>query len=105
MSAAPSLWVKCTRCGELLYQRELERNLKVCHKCGYHFRLRAYERVELFADDSSFEERDAGMRSSDPLRFVSRDKPYRERLIEAQQTSGMSEAVIYGRARLCDLQI
>lgn len=105
MSVAPSLWVKCTRCGELLYQRELARNLQVCHKCNYHFRLRAYERVELFADEGSFDEVDAEMRSTDPLHFVSRGKAYTDRLVEAQQTSGMNEAVIYGTARVQDQPI
>jgi acetyl-CoA carboxylase carboxyl transferase subunit beta len=98
--SAPSLWVKCTRCGELLYQRELSRNLKVCHKCQFHFRLTAYERVDLFADRDSFRELDAGMRSFDPLGFVSRGKAYPDRLAEARKSSGLSEAAIYGTAQL-----
>ncbi|MBV8085787.1 MAG: acetyl-CoA carboxylase carboxyltransferase subunit alpha [Chloroflexi bacterium] len=105
LSAAPNLWVKCTRCGELLYQRELAKNLQVCQRCQFHFRLRAYERVEVFADPDSFHELDAGMQSADPLRFVSRDKRYPDRLIEAQQSSGLTEAVIYGTARLKEQQI
>jgi len=98
--SAPSLWVKCTRCGELLYQRELARNLKVCHKCQYHFRLTAYERVELFADPDSFHELDADMRSVDALRFVSRGKAYPDRLAEARKSAGLPEAAIYGTAKL-----
>jgi acyl-CoA carboxylase subunit beta len=98
--AAPNLWVKCTRCGELLYQRELVRNLKVCHKCQHHFRLGAYERVELFADPDSFRELDADMRSADPLQFNSRGKAYPDRLAEAHDSAGLIEAVIYGTARL-----
>jgi acyl-CoA carboxylase subunit beta len=98
--SAPSLWVKCTRCGELLYQRELSRNLKVCHKCQFHFRLSAYERVEMFADPDSFRELDAGMRSLDLLSFVSRGKAYPDRLAEARKSAGLAEAVIYGTARL-----
>ena len=96
--SAPSLWVKCTRCGELLYQRELDRNLQVCHKCQFHFRLGAYERVQLFADPDSFHELDAGMRSLDPLHFVSRGKRYPDRLAEARASAGLPEAVIYGTA-------
>ncbi|HLY65828.1 MAG TPA: acetyl-CoA carboxylase carboxyltransferase subunit beta, partial [Chloroflexota bacterium] len=98
--AAPNPWVKCIRCGELLYLRELNRNLKVCHKCQYHFRLQAPERVELFADPDSFRELDADLQSADPLRFMSRDKSYPDRLIEAQESSGLVEAVIYGTAQL-----
>ncbi len=44
------LWVKCPKCHELLYAKELERNLKVCAKCGHHFRLSAWERIELLMD-------------------------------------------------------
>ncbi|HLQ33660.1 MAG TPA: acetyl-CoA carboxylase carboxyltransferase subunit alpha [Chloroflexota bacterium] len=95
-----ALWVKCTRCGELLYQRELDRNLRVCHKCQYHFRLRARERVELFADPDSFRELDADLRTADPLHFVARDKAYPERLAEARQSAELPEAAIYGTARL-----
>src|SRR6185437_7407728 len=95
-----ALWVKCTHCGELLYQRELARNLKVCHKCQFHFRLGAYERVELFADEGTFRELDRDMRSCDPLRFVSRGKAYPDRLAEARDSAGLPEAVIYGTARL-----
>ncbi len=97
---APNLWVKCGRCGELLYQRELVRNFKVCHKCQHHFRLGAYERIELFADADSFRELDAGMRSADPLQFTSRGKPYPDRLAEARESAGLTEAVVYGTARL-----
>ncbi|HLG71231.1 MAG TPA: acetyl-CoA carboxylase carboxyltransferase subunit alpha [Chloroflexota bacterium] len=97
-----ALWVKCTRCGELLYQRELAKNLKVCHKCQFHFRLSARERVDLFADEDSFRELDAGMRSRDLLSFVSRGKAYPERLEEARRAAGLEEAAIYGTARLQD---
>ncbi|MHB8621168.1 MAG: acetyl-CoA carboxylase, carboxyltransferase subunit beta [Chloroflexota bacterium] len=101
MSEAPAaLWVKCTRCGELLYQRELEKNLKVCHKCQFHFRLGARERVALFADPGSFVELDAEMRSADPLGFISKGKAYPDRLDEAARQSGLNEAVIYGTAEL-----
>jgi acetyl-CoA carboxylase carboxyl transferase alpha subunit/acetyl-CoA carboxylase carboxyl transferase beta subunit len=95
-----ALWVKCTRCGELLYQRELARNLQVCHKCHYHFRLRARERIELFADPGTFRELDPDMRSADPLEFVSRGKRYPDRLAEARESADLLEAVIYGTARL-----
>ncbi|HEX6512764.1 MAG TPA: acetyl-CoA carboxylase carboxyltransferase subunit alpha [Chloroflexota bacterium] len=95
-----ALWIKCTRCGELLYQRELARNLKVCHKCQYHFRIGARERVELFADPDTFRELDADLRTADPLHFVSRGKAYPDRLAEAQSSAGLTEAAIYGTARL-----
>src|SRR5262249_15001959 len=95
-----ALWIKCTRCGELLYQRELEKNHKVCHKCQFHFRLRAPERLALFVDEDSFEELDGDLRSTDHLRFTAKGKSYADRLVEAEEQSGLSEAVLYGTARL-----
>ena len=50
------LWVKCFSCGEILYNKELEENLKVCSKCGYHFRLTTEERISITIDENSFKE-------------------------------------------------
>src|SRR6266550_6544682 len=63
--------VKCARCRALLYVRDWERNFKICHECGYHFRLSAAERIASLLDAGSFVEADAQLRSSDPLHFVS----------------------------------
>ena len=54
-----NLWVKCPQCNELLYSKEFEKLLKVCQKCGYHFRLSARERVAMLLDEGTFEEADA----------------------------------------------
>lgn len=91
------LWVKCENCKEIVYKKEIDKNLKVCPKCNYHFRISAKERIKLLADDGSFIELDAGLSSADPLNF--RDsKTYPERLKENQHKSGLSEAVISGEA-------
>src|SRR5260370_36007931 len=63
------LWVKCDGCREILYNKELARNFKVCPKCGYHFRLSAPERLRLLFDDEKFVEHDLALRSADPLKF------------------------------------
>src|SRR4051794_8283129 len=63
------LWVKCNGCGEILFNKELEKNLKVCHKCGTHFRLSAMERIEIVLDSGSFVEYDRSLSSGDPLEF------------------------------------
>jgi acetyl-CoA carboxylase carboxyl transferase subunit beta len=65
-----NMWVKCPRCNDLLYSKEFERNLKVCQKCGYHFRLNAGERLALLLDPDTFQERDADLEPLDPLGFV-----------------------------------
>ena len=66
--------VKCNQCKEILIARDWEKNLKVCPRCNYHFKLSAYERIDLLADPDSFVETDADIISVDPLHFVARTK-------------------------------
>src|SRR2546429_1894236 len=90
--------VKCPKCKELLYQRDLTRNLKVCLKCNHHFRLTAYERIELLVDPSSFVELDADITSANPLQFVSQSQQYTEKLENERQKVQLNEAVVIGHA-------
>ena len=94
------LWTKCPRCNELLYNRELENNLKVCHKCGYHFRLSSTERISYLADPDTFQEEGAHLRPVDPIGFVSLDQRYEAKLQETQNKTGLVEAVVYGTAQI-----
>ena len=66
---AEGLWIKCDSCKEIVYRAEVERAGRVCPKCGYPFRISARERIASLVDEGSFEERDAGLRSRDPLDF------------------------------------
>ena len=76
------LWVKCGSCKEILYRKDVLKNLSVCPKCAFHFRLSARERLEMLFD-GAWEEFDRGLVSADPLGF--RDtKPYAERLAGRQ---------------------
>jgi acetyl-CoA carboxylase carboxyl transferase subunit beta len=87
------LWVKCDNCREILYNKELARNFKICTKCGYHFRLSAAERLRMLFDDERYEELDGNLRSVDALKF--RDsKRYRDRLKQAQENVGESDAIV-----------
>ena len=63
------MWVKCASCKEIIYRKELEKNLNVCLKCNYHFRINAWERQSYLADADSFVEQDKGVTSGDPLKF------------------------------------
>ena len=63
------LWSKCPRCNEISFARDVERNLNVCPKCAYHHRLTSSQRMEITVDEGSFEETDAQVTSTDPLRF------------------------------------
>lgn len=91
------LWVKCDSCKEIIYKKEIDKNLKVCPKCNYHFRISARERIKLLVEDGSFVEIDSGLVSNDPLKF--KDKiPYKDRLEENRKKSGLEEAAISGEA-------
>ena len=90
------LWAKCPRCKNLIYQKELERNLQVCPKCGYHHRLSATDRIAVTLDPGSFVEFDAGLTSVDPLGFTD----YPEKLEEARRRTGRAEAAFTGMGAL-----
>jgi acetyl-CoA carboxylase carboxyl transferase subunit beta len=105
-SIPEDMWVRCTRCRELLYTREWENNFKVCLKCGYHDRLSAPERIRLLLDADSFQEESAAMRSGDPLGFAPPGRPpYVAKLTSEVERSGAREAAIYGRATLDSLPV
>ncbi|HWQ43515.1 MAG TPA: acetyl-CoA carboxylase, carboxyltransferase subunit beta [Desulfosporosinus sp.] len=90
------LWAKCPKCGEVLFNKNLEENARVCTKCEYHFRISARGRLALLVDENSFEEWDAEIVSIDPLDFPG----YQGKLIEAKEKSGSTEAVLTGQALL-----
>src|SRR5436305_2472122 len=93
------LWIKCDDCKEIIYRKEVEQNLSVCTKCGYHFRLSARERFELLFDDGAYKEFATNIRSSDPLEF--RDtKRYRDRLKVYEQRVGRGDAVLCAEGKL-----
>lgn len=91
------LWVKCENCKEIVYKKEIDKNLKVCPKCNYHFRISARERIKLLTDEGTFIEFNADITSGDPLNFKD-TMPYTERIKENQKKSGLNEAVISGEA-------
>ena len=85
------LWVKCQGCREIIYSKELHRNLKICPKCGYHFRIDAEERVRLLLDDD-YRELFTEIQPTDPLGFKD-FKAYKDRLRDYQRRLGISDAV------------
>lgn len=89
------LWVKCDHCGEIIYKKEVERNLDVCPKCDYHFRISARARIEITFDEGTFREFDQAMEPVDALEF--RDvKKYKDRLKSAQRETGLKDAMVSG---------
>ena len=89
------LWTKCKNCEEIIYSKEIERNLNVCPKCDYHFRISARERIALVIDEGTFAEIDAKMSSVDFLKFKDAKK-YSDRLKAAFKKNGDGDAVITG---------
>lgn len=90
------LWTKCSKCNQIVYNKEIAKNFYVCPKCGYHFRIGALERLRLLVDEGSFRELDSDILSTNPLDF----EGYEEKLKTAQAKVGMSEAILSGEARI-----
>jgi len=94
--AAPSdAWTKCPSCDAQVFNRQLERTLRVCPSCGHHFRMSVGERIDLLLDPNSFEERDAGLEAIDRLGFHD-DRPYADRLEGSRIKTGLRDAVVWG---------
>ncbi|UCF88083.1 MAG: acetyl-CoA carboxylase carboxyltransferase subunit beta [bacterium] len=98
------LWIKCNNCAEIVYSKEIDRNLKVCPKCDYHFRITAKERIDLLVDPGTFVEFDAQIQSEDPLGFKDSQK-YRDRVKTARKKTGLNDAVISGICTLDGVQV
>lgn len=90
------LWIKCAHCKELIYSKEFENNKKVCPKCGFHFRLGAYERVNVTLDEGSFEEFNARMVTGDPLDFATSTETYLAKSEGYRIKTGVNEALVTG---------
>ena len=93
------LWIKCNNCSEIIYSKEIDRNLKVCPKCDYHFRITARDRIDLLVDPGTFKEFDSQVHSEDPLQFKDSQK-YRDRIKAAVKKTGLTDAVISGTSTL-----
>jgi acetyl-CoA carboxylase carboxyl transferase beta subunit len=89
----------CPRCGSHYRDDELAENLRVCPQCNHHFPVRARERIAQLADERTFEEEAADLRSEDPLEFFDL-RPYPERLAEAEVSTGLGDAIVIGSATI-----
>ena len=94
-SSRSDLWTQCPGCSEMIYNKQLEQNQRVCPKCGHHFRLRVDARLGSLLDADSFEEHDAGLESLDPLGFVD-IKAYPDRVAAQKKKTGIRDAAIWG---------
>ena len=93
---APSdTWTKCPSCDAQVFNKQLERNQRLCPSCGHHFRMSIGERIDLLLDPGSFSERDAGLEAVDRLGFHD-DRPYLDRLETSRIKTGLRDAVVWG---------
>jgi acetyl-CoA carboxylase carboxyl transferase subunit beta len=92
------LWIKCDSCRTIVFRKDLEENFFVCPKCQFHFKMSAQQRLEMLLD-GRWTEHDAGMISTDPLKFVDL-KPYAKRIKDAQKKLGMNDAIITAEGQL-----
>jgi acetyl-CoA carboxylase carboxyl transferase subunit beta len=92
------LWTKCLGCRQTIWKAELEANLNVCPKCQHHFKIGARQRIDLLLEPG-YEVVDTGLRSTDPLNFTDM-KPYKLRLKQAREATGLDDAILNAVGRL-----
>lgn len=90
------MWFRCNGCGEILYRKTLESSFFICTRCGYHFRINPDKYIQILLDDGRLEELDSGLAPADPLHFPD----YPKKLKEAQQKTGRTEGLVYGRGAI-----
>jgi acetyl-CoA carboxylase carboxyl transferase subunit beta len=93
-----ALWTRCPKCGEMLYQQDLEANHSVCTRCDHHFRMHAYDRINMLVD-GDFVEVGGQFQPGDPLGWVDK-RPYPQKLASDREKSALSEAIVTGFATL-----
>src|SRR5437868_6751356 len=97
------LWTKCPKCSTMVFDKELDENLKVCTHCGHHFPIGSRERIGSLLESGSFEEMDANLSSVDVLNFTG-VASYTAKLAEYQKSTGLKDAVITGLGRIGEHQ-
>ena len=90
------LWEKCETCGEILYRKELEKNLWICPKCNFHFRINCHNYISLLLDDAALDEQDGNLETLDPLGF----QEYKKKIKSDQEKTQLKEGVVYGFAKI-----
>ena len=93
------IWIKCDSCGEIIYRKQLEKDLWVCSKCDHHFRIRSRDYIDLILDDGKLEEHDKDLGASDPLKFKD-SKGYPDRIKNSQHKTSLKDAVVAGIGRI-----
>jgi acetyl-CoA carboxylase carboxyl transferase subunit beta len=98
------LWTKCPQCSTMVFDKELDENLKVCGHCQHHFLIGARERIHSMVETCTFEEMDADMTSVDVLSFTGASS-YKSKLEKNMGTTGLKDAVITGIGKIGDWRV
>ncbi len=93
------LWKKCPKCASILYDKELDANLKVCPKCSHHFAIGSRERIHSLVETCTFQEMDANMTSVDALKFTG-VASYTSKLAAYRKSTNLKDAVITGIGKI-----
>ena len=99
-----NLWHQCPKCSEMVFHRELEKNLRVCTHCGHHMRMPVRDRLRMLFDNAQWTEIEIRAVAVDPLRFKDR-KRYSDRLKESQAKTGLKDAVVVGHGTMGNLGV
>jgi acetyl-CoA carboxylase carboxyl transferase subunit beta len=98
------LWTKCPKCSTMVFDKELDENLKVCTHCQYHLPIGARERIHSLVETCTFEEMDAHMTSVDVLNFTGAAS-YTSKLDKYKKTTGLKDAIITGAGKMGDHRV
>ena len=93
------LWTKCGKCADLLFDKDLDENLKTCPSCGFHFPISARLRLDSLVNEKTFKELDVGMTSVDVLEFTGVES-YSSKLEKYKGKTGEADAVITGLCKM-----
>ncbi len=94
-----NLWHKCPECTQMIFHRDLDKNLHVCQHCGHHLRISAQKRLEMLFDDGAFQKVEAAPTVEDPLKFRDRRK-YTDRLKESRDKTGSDDALVVAHGKI-----
>ncbi len=97
-------WIKCDKCKTLLYSEDLKKNMKICPHCGFNFRMNSRERVEMFLDEIFSYDLFPRIKPVDILGFKD-TKKYKDRLKEAQNKTGLNDAIIIAHGKIYDREV
>lgn len=98
------IWIKCDSCGEIIYKKELEKDLWVCPKCDHHFRIRSRDYINLILDDGNLEEYDKELEASDPLEFKD-SKRYPDRIKNSEEKTNLKDAIVAGIGKIDGIEV